>query len=257
MRARIARTAIGVALVAAAAVLLAPAALVDAALAERTQGAWRLTATSGLWWRGEGTLVATGSDAGSDARLPLAWRVALPALARGTLAVTLTTPDGKTLAVVDATRERVHVASADAHIPAALVAAVAARFAPLAGALAAGGVVSLESQGFEWADGRGTGSVDARWQRARIAFAGIGLDFGDIELALRPQAAGQDLRGTFVNRGGDLALSGDVIVSRGAVSANVALAPRVTTSPIVRSALALLGRPDASGIVHVAWSGRR
>lgn len=252
-RVRIARTAIGVALIAVAAALLAPAALVDAALAERSQDAWRLTATSGLWWRGEGTLVATGSDA----RLPLAWRVALPALARGTLAVTLTTPDGKPLAVVDAGRERVHVVSADARIPAALVASVAARFAPLAGALAAGGVVSLESPGFEWADGRGSGSVDARWQRARIAFAGIGLDFGDIELALRPQTVGQDLHGTFANRGGDLALSGDVVVSDGAVSANVALAPRVTTPPIVRSALALLGPPDASGIVHIAWSGHR
>lgn len=253
MRMRMAQVAIGVALVAAAAALLAPAALVDAALAERTQGAWRITATSGLWWRGEGTLVVTGSDA----RLPLAWRVALPALARGTLAVTLTTPDGKALAVVDATRERVHVASADARIPAALVASAAAQLAPLAGALAAGGVVSLESPGFEWAGGHGTGSVDARWQRARIAFAGIGLDFGDIELALRPQAAGQDLRGTFANRGGDLALSGDVVVGSGAVSANVALAPRVTTPPIVRSALALFGRPDASGIVHVVWSGHR
>lgn len=252
MRVRVARFAIAAALVCAAAALLAPAAIVDALVAERTRGALRIADARGLWWRGEGTLVATGAPG----RWPLGWRVGLGALVRGALRTTLMTPEGVPVAVVEATRDRVRLSNVDLRIPAALVAAFAAPASVPSGALGAGGMLSLESPDFEWADGRGAGSVDAHWQRARIAFAGLGLDFGDVELALRPQPGSRDLHGTLANRGGELALMGDVVVSGPTVSTRLAIAPRVTTPDYIREALAVLGRPDSSGIVHVAWTGR-
>ncbi|MBS0326200.1 MAG: type II secretion system protein N [Proteobacteria bacterium] len=252
MRARVARFAIAAVLAVAAAVLFAPATLVDALVGQRTQGALRLADARGLWWHGSGTLAATASPA----RLALGWRVGLGALARGALDVALTVPGGTPFANVEVTRSRVRFARVDARIPAAIAAAFAAPAGMPAGTLAAGGVLALESPGFQWADGRGEGSLEARWQRARVVFAGLDVDFGDVELALRPQSGSRDLRGTLANRGGDLALSGDVVVSGPTVSATLALAPRVTTPGFVRGALALLGSPDQSGIVHVAWTSR-
>ena len=252
MRARIGRYAIAIALLAAAAALLAPATLVDALVVMRTGGALRIADAQGLWWNGRGTLIATGAPA----RLPLGWHVKLAALLRGALDATFVTPDGVPFADVEATRSRVRLARVDARIPAAIAVALAVRSNAIADTVAAGGMLSLESPGFEWAHGRASGSLGARWQRARIAFAGFDLDVGDIELALRSPAGSGDLRGTLANRGGEFALAGDVVVSGSTVSTRLAVTPRVTTPEVVRSALALLGRPDASGTVHVAWTSR-
>ncbi|HSN34541.1 MAG TPA: type II secretion system protein N, partial [Ideonella sp.] len=83
------RLTIGLLLAIAAIVALAPASIVDAALDARTQGAWRLADARGPWWRGGGVL----SSGDGRARMPIAWRIAVPPLARGVLSIDLD-PDG-------------------------------------------------------------------------------------------------------------------------------------------------------------------
>lgn len=253
MRLRGARIAIGFGLFAVALAILAPAAIVDAVLAARTHDAWRIAETHGLWWNGRGVLAATEGQA----RVPFAWRVTLTDLMRGTLVTTLATPDGAPFAIVETARSRVVVRDLDARIPAALAAVFASRVAPALRTLTAGGTLELRSPHFEWSDGRVMGTVDAQWQDARIAVPGVSLDLGTITLALRPRAGGPVLDGTLVNRGGDLALSGNAVVNGSTISASLALAPRVTAPDLVRGVLALLGSPDASGTVHVAWQSPR
>lgn len=62
----------------AAVAVLAPASLVEAPLAARTQNRVRLSESTGFWWKGRGTL-ALGDG---SARLPIAWRMELPPLLR-------------------------------------------------------------------------------------------------------------------------------------------------------------------------------
>ena len=62
---------VGVVVLAAAAFAFAPAALLDRALAMRTQDRLRFVDASGVWWKGGGAI----ATADGSARLPIAWRV--------------------------------------------------------------------------------------------------------------------------------------------------------------------------------------
>ena len=73
------RFLLGALVLAAAVILLAPAALLDASLASRTGERLRLADARGVWWNGH-SVVASASG---TARIPLAWRVDPAALARG------------------------------------------------------------------------------------------------------------------------------------------------------------------------------
>lgn len=248
IRTGVARAVLVAVVVAVALALLAPATFVGALLAARTHGEWRIAGASGVWWRGAGTLAASNAAL----RLPVTWRVDLMALARGALAITLSNPDHRRIAAVEATRNRTTLRDLDLALPAATIASVAAAYARAAGLAAAGGTLALRSPQITWNRGRLAGSFEARWQRARIAFDSATLDLGDVTFATVPEASGT-LRGNLVNRGGDVALSGALADDGRIISARLVLTPRVTAPEQVRAAIAAAGHPDAAGSVRLEW----
>ena len=237
----------------AAIAVLAPATTVDAALAARTRGAWRLADARGLWWHGGGVL--SSSDGG--ARMPLGWRVAWWPLARGTLSIDLFAGDGSKLGTIDLRREALLLHDLRLRLPAAFAAALAPRMAALAGsgALAAGGELDLRARTFEWNPAGGSGTVDAQWNRARLVVAGTTVDFGTVAAAI---AARQGrLQGTLHGTGGDLAVDGTISGSRSSIGGTLTLTPLPSTGDALRRSLPLLGAQDGSGAVHIDWHAGR
>jgi len=243
------RLAIGLLLVIAAIVALAPATIVDAALDARTHGAWRMADARGLWWRGRGVL----ASADGRARMPLAWRVALPPVARGVLSVELDSGRGAAGGTIDVRPGTLSLHGLELRVPAALAAALA----PRAAALTVGGTLDLRARTFEWSPSGspsgGSGALDAQWQRARLVVAGTTVDLGTVALALAPRQG--RLEGTVRNTGGELAVDGTIAGSGGSVDAALTLTPSSATPEALRRTLPMLGAQDAAGAAHLAWHG--
>lgn len=237
----------------AAIAVLAPATTVDAALAAQTRGAWRLADARGLWWRGHGVL--SSSDGG--ARIPIGWRVAWLALARGALSIDLLAGDGGRLGTVELRRGAVSLRDLRVRLPAAFAATFAPRMAALAGsgALAAGGELELRTSTFEWNPSGGSGTLDARWHRARLVVTGTNVDLGTVAVAVAAQQG--RLQGTLHNAGGDLAVDGTISGSGSSIGGTLTLRPLPTTAEALRRSLPLLGAPDGSGAVHIEWHAGR
>ncbi|HSQ81547.1 MAG TPA: type II secretion system protein N [Casimicrobiaceae bacterium] len=245
------RFAIGLLLVIAALVALAPATIVDAALDARTRGAWRMADARGLWWRGRGVLA---SDDGR-ARMPIAWRVALRPVARGVLSVELDSGSDGARGTIDVRPGTLSLHGFELRAPAALAAALTPRGA----ALTIGGVLELHAAAFEWSPSGGTsggsGALDAQWQRARLVVAGTTVDLGTVALELAPRQG--RLEGTVRNSGGELAVDGTIVGSGGSVDAALTLTASSATPEALRRTLPMLGAQDAAGAVHLAWHGGR
>ncbi|MGE5170257.1 MAG: type II secretion system protein N [Rudaea sp.] len=233
----------------AGAVLLAPAALLDHALAQRTQDRVRLVDARGLWWRGSGVLVT----ADGRSRVPLAWRVALPPLAGGTLVADLVAgnDDGMPSGRVTLRGGSVELHDLRLRLPAAMVGAIVPALHPLS----LGGEVALRAPALAWHEGALRGSGDATWQRARIVAASLALDLGSVSASAPP---GRDmLGGTVHNTGGDVGIDGTFAQRAGALEASLVLQPTGTTPQMVRAMLPLLGASDGSGAVRVTWRSDR
>jgi hypothetical protein len=241
------RMVLGIVVLAAALVLLAPAALLDAPLAARTGERARLVDTSGFWWRGEGVL-ATQDGA---ARLPLAWRVAFPPLFSGRLAVTLTPgsdperPSGS-VTIGNGTAD---VRDLRLRIPAAFV----STFVPALKPLALRGQLDVQAPSFTWNRGRASGTLDATWQQAAIVAGVLPVDLGRVAAGIAP--ANDGLAGTVRNVGGDVAIDGKLSVRGDIVEVSMTLAPTPRASEALRTTLSLLGRADAEGRVQIDWRG--
>ena len=94
--------------------------------------------------------------------------------------------------------------------------------------------------------------------RCRFCDAPLGdvvADLGSVTLKSSP--ANQPWTATIHNTGGDVAVTGTIIDRNGATEGTFDLRPAATAAGAVRNALSLLGAPDASGVVHVAWRSRR
>ena len=243
------RVVIAIVALVAAGVLLAPASLLDAPLASRTHARLRLADTHGFWWRGRG-VVATRDGA---ARLPLAWRVAFPPLLTGSLVVALRADDASAMPTGTVTIRDGALEVRDLHVvvPAALVPALV----PALSAVALHGDIDARSPSFAWRNDSARGSLDATWQRASIVAGAQPIDFGRVDLNVRPAADG--LAGTLRNAGGDVTIDGSVAVRGGATTTSMKLAPAASASQALRAMLALLGPTDASGAVTLAWQSDR
>jgi hypothetical protein len=245
------RIAIGLLLVIVAIVALAPASVVDAALDARTQGAWRMADARGLWWCGRGVL----SSKDGRARMPLAWRVGLPPVARGILSVELDSDRGAAGGTIDVRPGTLSLHDVQLRVPAALVAALVPRGA----ALTVGGTLDLRAGAFQWSPSGstsgGSGALDAQWQRARLVAAGTTVDLGTVALALAPRQG--RLEGTVHSSGGELAVDGTIAGSAVSIDAAIALRPLPSTPEGLRRSLPMLGTEDATGAVHLDLHGRR
>jgi hypothetical protein len=238
----------GLVLLALAVVLLAPASLVDPLLVARTGGRVRLVDAGGLWWRGHGTL----ATANGDARMPIAWHVALLPLATRTLDLELvpaeaTMPRGELRVAHDAVDARdLHVA-----LPAALLRA----FAPALEPLALGGDIDVSTASFTWRPRQITGKLAGVWRESRLAIVGIPVTLGRVVTTV--SGTGDAAQGAFDNSGGELAVHGTWRAIGDRLEAATTLTPTSATSPALRALLPMLGQVDAQGRVRLTWQDRR
>lgn len=224
---------------------LAPATLVDGRLAALTEGRLRFAAATGTIWRGAGAL----TDAGNTWQLPMAWKVAPAALARGELNITIapvrdgTTPQGS-LAL---SSSGIALTNFRALIPAQALAG----WLPLRDAAALGGDVNIDATAFRWNGTSGTGSLNARWLRARVASAAGVADLGTVEMQVTPQDPRLVARVT--NSGGDVRVNGTINATATGNDGDITIAPVPGAPPALVRAVASLGRPDTDGAVRLAW----
>jgi general secretion pathway protein N len=223
---------------------LAPATWLDRRVAAISEGKIRIIDAQGTVWRGHGAL----GDSLGIWRIPVAWRIAPLALARGALDIQFDAPPAS------GPRGRITLGNdwAEFHDVELRAPAAALRtFAPTALPVEAGGEWLLTSPAFRYGENRAEGVIDVRWERARLASNRSALDLGTITLHLVPQGAA--LAGALANVGGDARIDGDVALAANAATlrANIAASPDVP--PDIVRMIAALGTPDANGVVHVLW----
>ena len=231
------------------AVVIAPASLIDASLAARTQQRVRLADTTGFWWRGSG--IITSAD--GTQRLPIDWHLDGAGLARGNIVVRLGREDGAgpvagTLLVradgLDVTGVRVRSP-----------AAFAALFDPRLNAVTLGGTVDAVAPSLSAAGDVVTGNVDATWARARVVAGDAVVDLGTV--ALKSTASGNRWSASVENTGGNVAVTGTMVIGAANSSGTLELQPEPTASGAVRNVLARLGAPNERGSVRITWQNSR
>ncbi len=182
--------------------------------------------------------------------MPVAWRVRLVALLRGSLTVDLAGDDGKSLGAVVRLARGFSLRDLRLRVPAGLAAALL----PASGVSAYGGVVAISAREFTWDGSRADGAIDADWTRARMAIAGSSIDLGSVSAAFAAHQG--DITGTLHNTGGELAIDGTISGQGSSISLALTLRPGAATPVALRRLLPLLGAPDASGAVRLTWHGR-
>jgi len=238
--------------VAAAAIALAagiaPAALLDGPLAARTQQRLRFVDATGVWWHGRGVV----ASADGLLRMPIDWKLDPGELARGSIVVLVGRADDAPLHGALTLRSAgFDMRDLRARIPASVLAAFDARLQ----SVTPGGSITVVAPLVSAAGDRVAGSIDAAWTRARVVIGDVVADLGSVTLKSSP--ANQPWTATIHNTGGDVAITGTVIDRNGATEGTFDLRPAATAAGAVRNALSLLGAPDASGVVHVAWRSQR
>jgi len=234
-----------VVLLLAAAVALAPAALLDWRLATLTQGRLRLADSEGTVWSGRGAL----TDAAGTWSAALGWRVQPAALLRGVLDVTL-------LPMRGASEPRGNLRWGQSEITVKdlmFSLPVAALQSGLGDAaiIALFGEVTVEAETLRWQGKGGEGTLRARWPSARIAAAGVTALLGTLTMTLTPRD--ERLAGTIANIDGDVRITGNVAFTAESVELDANIVPLPQTPPMMAQAIALLGARDSSGAVRFRW----
>jgi hypothetical protein len=239
------RAVSGFVVLAAAVVALAPATLLDGALAAHTGDRLHLVDARGLWWHGEGAL-ATGDGM---TRLPLAWHVAFVPLLTGKLVVALRAGDDGAAPTGIVTLAEGTVDVRDLHVvaPAALLPALV----PAVKAVALRGDVDLRAPSFTWRGTGGAGTFAVTWDHARIGAGPLVVDLGQV--TANGALAGDGLAGTVRGSGGDVTIDGTLGVSAGVMRASLELTPAPGAPDAVRAVLPLLGPVDQAGRVAIEW----
>lgn len=238
----------GVVVLVAVIAAFAPAALLDGPLAARTQQRLRLVGATGPWWRGNG-LVAS---ADGTSRIPVSWHLDAAALLHGALGVRIGDGDeAGPRATIAVTGARTDVHAFHARVPAALLGA----FDPRLQSMALGGSVIVEAPDLSIARDGITGAINATWTNARVVVGDAVIDAGSVTLTKSPAA--QPATAIIANTGGDVAVTGTIVDRAGVSEGSVELRPAPTASVAVRNALSIVGNPDATGAVRVAWRGQR
>jgi general secretion pathway protein N len=193
--------ALGVAAYAGALVAMAPATLIDWALARESASRVRLTTAEGTVWSGSGFVEIRDAKQRARAAKRVAWRVAPTALLRGALAIEATTSDSRTPISITATFSRVEIANAELSLPAGVLGLAAPKLEPLE----LTGNLSLQIARLTLADGDVHGNARAQWRAAGSSLTKLS-PLGSYELEFMPEGAG--LRATLRTLDGPLALEG-------------------------------------------------
>jgi hypothetical protein len=228
--------------VAVMAVRLAPAAVIDASLAQLTHGRLRIVDPAGTVWDARGVMVAGAM------RIPVAWQIDAWPLLRGELVLHVvpaaSATSGPPRAEIVIRDGHITLRNADATIPAGLVTAALGTGA----AWVVGGDLSVSATGLEWAPPANRGDARVQWRAARLIPPGgtAAFDLGDVSLVL--VADGDRLSGPVSNVGGDLAINGEVALHAASVIAlTLVLTPRRADNVELMQALAMLGPPAGDG----------
>jgi hypothetical protein len=242
-------------LLAAAFAAFAPATLVEREIAQRASDRVHLTGAEGTIWAGRGELTVTGSDI----RLPIAWRIDVPAsLAHGELRGSLSTePGAAQSARFELGRDHIRVEELELALPAADILRASKASLPLR----TGGVVRLRVTSFD--SDRTTANVDAiaDWENAELAGPGsdLRLALGTVHAAFA--GGGSEIPGSLQNQGGDVQIAGSMRWPvRGAPSVDLTVTPRPGLEPDraanLNALLGMVARPDG-GTYRLTWSAAR
>ena len=128
-----------------AAIVLAPATLLQSRVAAITGGAVRIEGATGTVWHGTGTLV------GGDSRLPVAWRIAPWSLLTGGLELKLGADERASTTPLrgDLTLDSGHLSLRDVEV--VLPIAAVTSMARVPGGWIAGGDLHVHALAFDWA----------------------------------------------------------------------------------------------------------
>ncbi len=239
------RFALGIVVLAIAAVALAPASVMDALIARNTAQHLRLGDAAGFWWRGRGTLVIE-----ETASVPIAWRVSFPPLLQNTLVVDLFDAERAPTGTITANEGTLDVREFRARLPATLLAAFDRSRAPVV----LGGTITLDVPKLRIRGATPSGNLRATWDGARIVVGDVVVNLGVVSLLTAPSDAG--LSGTLQNAGGDVELTGTLTNRGGQSDLTLHVRPTSATPESVRGMLPLLAPPDSAGGVQVTWSDR-
>jgi general secretion pathway protein N len=249
---RIAAILAGILLLAIALAASAPAALLDAPLAEASGGRLRIASAEGTVWNGSGDLVLLPGGI----RRPLAWHIDAWPLLRGDVHGTIAGESGAAKPAEFTYGPRAaELRDFDLALPmdsVLLSAGVPAAFAGAGGRIAAhvGRLV------------RTPDALDARltlqWLDASLSGPGPGYRIALGDVRLDADGTGPEVIATLSNRGGDLEISGQVVLraaSAPAIDAVVRTRPGVERdrAEAAATALALVGAPDGQGGYRLAW----
>ncbi|HVF63169.1 MAG TPA: type II secretion system protein N [Casimicrobiaceae bacterium] len=227
-------------LIGAMVIFFAPATLVDATLAQRTQGEVRVANARGTVWAGEGELALSRGRL----RLPVRWTTDPLSVIHGPIIVALrsreTTVEGSR-AVLELANDRVVMRNVIIAVPASSL-AHAAQALPYE----AGGVVTVRAEHVAIAATEANGQLVAEWRNARLALPSIAtIDLGT--LTARLAAQGKALTGPVSSQGGQVEVNGTASVGAGHVVIDLRARARPDTPPSLREALKALGPADANG----------
>jgi general secretion pathway protein N len=251
MRAAIA-VAAGVFLLAIAMAITAPASLLDARLSALSGEHLRLAEPEGTLWNGSGVLVLLPDGT----RRPLAWHIDAWPLLRGEVRGTIAgKADSAPRAEFTYAHERAELHGVDFALPMQTILASAGVPAAL---VTAGGVVAAHVERLVHTPEAIDAQLALQWRDASLPGLRPGerIALGEVRLDL--DGRGPEIAGSLSNRGGDVEITGQVVVS-------AALAPKVdaTVRPrpgidrdradAIGSALSLIGSTDGQGGYRLNW----
>jgi general secretion pathway protein N len=239
------------ALVTAAA--LAPAQWADHAVRKISGGHVELAEATGTIWNGSATLVLASGGSRGDARVglpdPLSWRLSPWPLLTGTVELTLSHPSALTAPwqVSAYVGGRMQLGAATLRLPAAMLTGLGAPW----NTVRPGGIISLHTDGLQFAQGRFQGSVTAEWEYASSALTPVS-PIGHYRLHTSGSYPGTRLQLQTIS--GPLELEGSGTIDEGGHLRFQGIAhPQATADPATKTQLtgliSLLGRREGDAAI--------
>jgi general secretion pathway protein N len=243
--------AIAAVLLAGALLVTAPATLLDGRLAALSDGHLRVANAAGTLWDGSGELVLL--PAGT--RQPLRWHLDAWPLLRGELRATLAGEEqGVPAATVVYGQNHLELRALALTLPVESVLPLVTTTK-----LALGGTLLMQVDHLLWVGDTLDAQLRVQWQDASVPAprADAPIALGEVRIDLGGR--GSELSGPVSNRGGEVEISGQVVVAAaGTASLEMNLRPRAAErerADMVAGALATLGASDGQGGYRVRWTG--
>ena len=223
-----------------------PATFADRIITASTAGRLRLADADGTLWHGRGNI----SDARGAWRVPIGWTLSPAALLRGAVAVQFEplADGGGPRGNITLRENAIELRDLSLTFPAAAAPRVLADATPVE----LGGDIVVVAPALRYdMGGSGDGALDARWERARLAWNDAALDLGTVSAHLVPR--GRDLAGAITNIGGMARVDGDIALAADSATVRLTIAPGPAAPPAIARAIAALGTPDPNGGVRLQW----